>query len=191
MKIQIHIAGTKRSGKTTLAQKILAELERRHYHAIIFDIDEVRRTLFGEADKIAAIGSPENQRMHLDAHEWIFTVEIPNALRYEKIPIMVATHSHRALYERAVQIASTQKTELKFLLLETPDWNEVVKRARGDERSFSDTDDLEKDQKQKEAYLASTNQFNESYLSKDGNYLWIAQMPLEEMTETAMRYILD
>jgi len=189
LKIQIHIAGTKRSGKTTLARKIWTELERRNHHAVIFDIDDVRRTLFGEADKVAKIGSPENQRMHREAHEWIFSVGIPNAFRDGKIPIIVATHSRRALYERAVQTASIHGVELKFLLLETPKWDEVVKRACGDEHSLSDTNDLEKDA-QKEAYLASTNQFNESYQNREGNHLWVAQMPSEEMATVAMRYIL-
>lgn len=190
LKIQIHIAGTKRSGKTTLARKIWAELERQNHHAVIFDIDDVRRTLFGEADKIALIGSPENQRMHREAHEWIFTIGIPNALQDGKISIMVATHSHRALYERAVEISENHSTILKFIMLQTPLLEDTVRRAKTDDLSLSDTVDLENNPAAMEAYLTSTKRFEESYANRDGNYIWIPQGTPKGMTEIAMRYIL-
>lgn len=156
----------------------------------MFDIDTVRRELFGQADIDAPIGSPQNQRMHREAHEHLFSVLIPKTLKEGKTPIAVATHSRRIFYERAEAVAVEHGATLKFILLETPDLQETIRRAKSDEKSLSDTNDLEKDPEQMKAYLASTNQFNESYRDRTGNYLWIPQTSLNEMTTLALRYIL-
>lgn len=190
MKIQIHIAGTKRSGKTTIAVAVQSALIAKGLSVVMFDIDTVRRKLFGQEDIDAPIGSPQNQRMHREAHEHLFSVLIPETLKEGKTPIVVATHSRRIFYERAETVSVEHGATLKFILLETPDLQETVRRAKSDGKSLSDTNDLEKNPEQMKAYLASTELFLESYRGRDGNYLWIPQATQEEMTARAMRYIL-
>lgn len=129
--------------------------------------------------------------MHREAHEWIFNTGIPSAFREEKIPVMVATHSHRALYERAVETAEKHGAILKFLIVETPQIQEVVRRAKTDRDSLSDTNALENDAAQIREYLASTTHFEESYRDKSGNYLWIPQDTPEKMLAAALQYIFQ
>ncbi len=190
MKLQIHIGGTKRSGKTTLAELIQRDLKSREMNPVVFDIDEVRRDLFGPADTAAPIGSEANRVFHASAHWYILKALIPNAFRAGQTPIMVATHANRRYYEAARETAEGEGATLKFVLLETPTVEEAARRSRADTTSLSDTRDLEGDPTQMEAYLVSTLAFIESYREQQGNYFWIPQSSPDEMAALALHYIL-
>src|SRR3989344_1912189 len=142
LKTQIHIGGAKRSGKTTLARKLAWRLLRRNFTVALFDIDDVRRELFGQADIDAPIGSDDNKRMYAAAHEYLFKDAIPQAIRSGAIPIMVATHSRRELYDRAFEVSEKCRATLKFVLLEPPSIEETIRRAESDTTSVSDTKNL-------------------------------------------------
>ena len=191
MKIQIHIAGSKRSGKTSLGRKLRKSLAEYGFIPAIFDIDDVRRELFGKEDAKASIGSEANRRFHAAAYEHIFVVLIPKALTTGRLPITIATHANRTYYDRACAIADFYGAKLGFFLLEVPSFHEVIRRAAVDTESLSDTKDLLGNPAEKEAYLASTSMFETSYRGKPGKYVWIRQEDKEIMARNALAHLAD
>jgi len=165
-------------------------LLRRNFTVALFDIDDVRRELFGQADIDAPIGSDDNKRMYAAAHEYLFKDAIPQAIRSGAIPIMVATHSRRELYDRAFEVSEKCRATLKFVLLEPPSIEETIRRAESDTTSVSDTKNLAGDPDQMREYQLSTERFLESYKGKTGNYTWIPQGEPEKMVRKALRYVL-
>ena len=190
MKLQIHIGGTKRSGKTTLALRIKSALADRGVNPVLFDIDNIRRDLFGPADIAAPIGSEANRVFHASAHRYIFKALIPTAFRAGQTPVMVATHSNRMYYDAARETAESEGATLKFVLLETPSMEEAARRSCADIISLSDTRDLTENTAEREAYLASTRAFARSYREQPGDYVWVPQSSPDEMAAVALHYIL-
>ena len=195
MLLQIHIAGAKRSGKTTVARIVLQELRAQGFRAVIFDTDPIRQALLRAAHGVrnesveAPIGSELNKEFHPKACRRLFEAKIPRALKAGKTPIVTATHSRPWWYEEAERVAKQYSAKLRFIVLETPSLEETVRRARED-TSRSDTKDLT-NPVQLEAYLASTASFNATYAGFQKEHLLLRQNTPEVMARIALEYILQ
>lgn len=190
MQFQIHIAGTKRSGKTTVAQIIQEGLERAGCRTVILEVDNIRRALFGRLDAMAAIGSPENLALHLRALEAMFNVAIPGVLEVNGTPIVVTTHSRRRLYDTARKCAQQHAVPFRFIMLESPPYEEVQRRARADTSSLSDTRDFN-DPAVTEEYWVSRRRLEAEYaeLEIEKDLFRLPQGTPEQMTAAALRFI--
>lgn len=189
--LQIHIGGTKRSGKTTLALGMFQRLSVCGLKPVILDVDTVRRGIFGDDDERAKIGSPVNVRMHGCAMHTIFRVMIPTILTAGGTPITVATHSRRMNYLEARAIALRNRATLRYLLLDTPERDEVIRRKKADVASLSDSTDLIGDAAQLEAYRESCERFDTAYRDFTEPHLRIPQGDPAQMLDAAVQYIFS
>lgn len=190
--VEIHICGAKRSGKSTLAENLLPQLARFGFKPVVIDVDRVRRAIFGDEDMLAKIGSPENTRMHACAMRAIFKLLIPTSLVAGGSPIVTATHSRRENYYEAARIARDHGVQFRFIILETPETEELVRRSRiGSESDASDTDDLTRGD-QFESFQASLDRLSRSYGSDfEEAHIKITQSNPQEMAANALLYILE
>lgn len=185
--LQIHIGGTKRSGKSTLARYL--GLRLAPFHAVVRDVDDIRRSIFQQSDVAAKIGSPENQQFHSWAYNALFELVVPVVLEAGGTPIVTATHSRIECYYLALRLAKQYGARLKYILLEAPPWEEVVRRASCDRLSLSDTNDLSGDDEQIKAYRESAARFEQSYSNFQEPHLRIAQADIGTMVAKATEYI--
>lgn len=189
MQCQIHIAGTKRSGKTTVAQMISGGLERVGFNPVILEVDNIRRALFGRLDEMATIGSAENLALHLRALEAMFSVAIPGILEVGGTPVVVTTHSRRRLYDTARTCAEQHKVSFYFIMLESPPYEEVKRRAASDATSVSDTKDLD-DPAVVAEYWVSRRRLEEEYAGLKEEIFFVPQGTPEEMSRTVLSFIV-
>jgi len=136
--LQIHVAGAKRSGKTTLARALRSKLAERSFRPVLIDVDEVKGKLF-EGEDTGVPDSEKSWRCHALAVRAMFGV-VPYVLEAGGAPIVVATHSGRESYESACAISNAFHTELHFLVVEAPSVEEAAARARN--ASSSDQSDM-------------------------------------------------
>ncbi|KKT67284.1 MAG: hypothetical protein UW61_C0012G0004 [Candidatus Curtissbacteria bacterium GW2011_GWC1_44_33] len=182
--LQIHIGGTKRSGKTTIAKSLVVALERIGLRPVLLDVDEVRTEIFG-----GLTGMPDSEES-LRFHRWtmsaIFEALIPRVVRSGGLPIVVAGHSRIEYYQDAVRLSEHLGTELRFLLVEAPTIEEAARRAgqmkaddRSDMRDFSNPDI-------QEAFLNAIRRIKADYaLVADARLFRIPQGTPEEMFNLA------
>jgi hypothetical protein len=134
-RLQIHIGGAKRSGKTTLARAIADDM--RGMCPVIIDVDEVKVKIFGTETGLP--DSEESLRFHRWTQNAMYRVLLPAVIRGGGVPIVVETHSDISSYTAAQVISAQYQTELKFFLLEPPTLKEATRRAAA---SIGDNSDM-------------------------------------------------
>lgn len=190
-KIQIHIGGPQRTGKTTLARHLEHMLRQRSYQPVILDVDQTKTAIFGEN---APVGSDENAARQKCSYNALFGVRIPDVLSAGGVPIMTATHAQDPIHGRARAVADQHGAILRFILLEPVPIEEVARRAREDKESQSDMRDLETNPAARDTYLQTLARFERIYRSGTftAPHLWLPQgTPEEDMAVRALYYVLN
>ena len=188
--VQIHIAGCKRSGKTTLARNLAPLLEQAGYRSIICDVDEVKNRIFGAEKVMAALpDTPESLEMQSIAIETLFTICIPMVLILGGSPIIVMTHLRRTSYYRGRDIAAQYSIPFKFLLVKAPTLEEAKLRAQhirledqSDMRNFNNP-------KIVQSFLLYAKKIEGVYENFSESYMAVEQADPQEMAMNAFDYI--
>lgn len=189
--IQIHVGGTQRSGKTTLANLLEGKMVGLGFKPVILDVDHTKLTIFGPN---APIGSPENAARQRSSYNALFGLRIPDVLAAGGVPIMTATHAQDTIYARARQVAARYGAEARFILIESVSVSEATRRANADTTSTSDMRDLDTNEQARKTFLETCARFDRIYRNPDQPFihphLYLKQGTPEEMAERAMHYIL-
>jgi hypothetical protein len=195
---QIHIGGTQRTGKTTLARVVAEVLRTIHSvnyqlstrNVVEIDIDVTRTTIFRNSEPV--IGSSLQTWMQDCAMAAVFGLRIPDIVMADGIPVFTATHSRKHSYVGAKKTSERLGTKLVFILLETPPFEEFIRRCSTtlDHDKSDMRDPLENEQALRE-YWATVERFNETYQGFVEPHLVIKQGSLIEMARDALRYILQ
>ncbi|OGG79582.1 hypothetical protein A3A39_02465 [Candidatus Kaiserbacteria bacterium RIFCSPLOWO2_01_FULL_54_13] len=188
-RLQVHVAGAKRAGKTTLARKLMPFLEERGLHPVLLEVDEIKFKMFGSIDALP--DTPESLRLHGLALEIMFNIEVPIVLASGCIPLVVATHSSPQDFERAKHLSEKTGSSLRFIVLEPPTLEEAAIRAaaaqtddRSDMRDFAAPTI-------RESFLRSVEKIEATYRGlADPRVRWIAQSGPETMAREALNFIL-
>lgn len=187
---QIHIAGLVRAGKTTLARNLKTELEKLGYRVGVIEVDETRTGIFQNDEP--PLGSQLQKWMQACTYRTIFNFRIPDVLALGGIPIFAATHAHPDTYGQAEVIAKKMGAKLRFILLEQTDFEEMVRRCRSDNYSKSDMRDPLTNPEERKNWEDISRRIQETYgPSFSKPHIWIPQGTPEEMTNTALKYILE
>jgi len=203
MNPQIHIAGTTRTGKTTLAVNLVEALKKMGRNAVALDVDFTRVTTFGSDEP--ALGSlrpnenPEDKvkfdlqkKMQLWSYNNVFDLQIPIITAAGAIPIFTATHAWGPTYDRVKAVADKLGNKLRFILLEETSLDEMARRCMTDEKSKSD---MSGDPRENQTLLANWMDITKRiHLAYDNFAQPICRIPQgtpEEMTQAALAYILN
>lgn len=188
--VQIHFAGTQRTGKTIIALVVTKVLESIGFNPVLVDIDETRTTVFAENEP--RIGSPLQHLMHSWTYRVIFNFRIPDILKCNGTPVVAATHSHPENYQEAKRVSEGFGSALKFIILESPSIEEVARRCQNtSESDKSDMRDIIDDPNQRRVYEGTQRRFEKTYKELNGSYLRIPQGSIAEMAQKALDFILQ
>lgn len=201
-KLQIHIAGTTRSGKTTLGLNLVNALTNRGYRATLLDIDHTRTSTFGDDEPILGTLSPDTNADHKrqfalqkQMQGWsynnVFFVQIPLVTHLGAIPIFTATHARRHTYDLAEQVAQRLGNTFYFLLLDDPGLDEVARRCCTDTSSTSDMHDPLHNKTERDNYLAITHRLADSYTHFHRPLHHIRQASQDAMLADALSYLFS
>jgi hypothetical protein len=192
-KLQVHIAGAKRAGKTSLADNValaLSRIDDGELSAVVLDVDRMRIEKFGGMH--GAPGSEESLKEHSETMRWIFDLLIPQSIDNNVVPVTVAGHSSRYWFDEAKRISTEKQTKLKFLVLRPPTLEEAARRgAEADGDHQTDMQDFD-DPVVQEEFKKSVEKIEETYGAlQDPSLTRIDQGSKEQMTLQALQFILD
>lgn len=186
--LQIDIAGSKESGRTTLATNLVPLLQAHGFRPYVLDVHEVKYQLFG--DTAGLPDSEESLRQQRATLNAMFRVAAPAILALGGTPILTPTHSSRQSFDAAVRCAEKAGVALKFILLETPNIGEAARRASlhvGDHSDMHDFDIPEV----RESFIRNAARMAEAYGNiNDPRVYQLAQGDPNAMATEAMRFIL-
>jgi hypothetical protein len=202
-KVQVHIAGTVRTGKTTLANNLVNSFLKLGLPAAALDVDYTRTTTFGADEPILGSLDPTNnpadkakfdlqKKMQAWSYNNVFDLQIPMLSNAGVTPIFTATHAWAPVYDRVQKIADSLGNRLCFILLEETSLDEMVRRCMTDQNSKSD---MVGDPRENPTLLNNwkdiTHRIHEAYDNSTKPMLRVSQGTPEEMTGKAMTYILE
>lgn len=152
---------------------------------VVLDVDEVRTEIFGGMK--GTPDSPESMRYHIWTMEALFNCLVPSVITSGGVPIMVAGHSRKDQFDRAVEISSQLGTDLRFLIVEAPTLEEAMRRATevspDDHTDMCDFSDL----KIRDAFQAAVRRVENLYAGiHDPRVHRIPQGRPETMTQVAL-----
>ena len=186
--LQIHIAGSKRAGKTTLGTHLAEALNQMQMNPVLVDVDALRASVFGPLTQVP--DSDASLDVHLETIRFIFRWVIPSVITSGGTPIVVAGHSRAPQYDGALEISRRFNTSLKFLLLETPPLSEASLRGASTEKDRSDMRNFS-DRRIKESFLQSAFRINALYKEERGPHLLrLAQAAPKVVFRRALDFIL-
>jgi len=187
--LQIHVAGAKRSGKTTLAKGIFTALRGMNLRPVLVDVDDVKHKIFGNVT--AAPDSEESLRIQGWTLSAMFDVIVPAVLTAHGTPIVAATHSNHTTYANTKRISEDFGSSLKFLLLEAPTLEEAALRAQSAGASdLSDMKDFSNPLVRK-SFVDAARRVEESYADvKDSQVFRLKQGSPDSMVGVALEFIL-
>jgi predicted kinase len=191
-RLQIHVAGAKRSGKTTLATALaeaLSKTEGGAYKPKVLDVDRVRIELFGGMH--GAPDSEESKKEHAETMAQIYTSLLPQAIDAGFTPIVVAGHSHQKWLGEAEKISAEKHTKLTFLILRAPTIEEAARRAAAaPEENQTDMQDFN-DPMVRASFERSVTQVEDSYRNTTNPQVhWIEQDTVDKKAERALAFVL-
>ncbi len=200
---QVHIGGTVRTGKTTLARNLEKALMDMWHPAVAIDVDHTRTITFGADEPILGTLDPENKpedkvkfdlqkKMQAWSYNNVFDLQIPIITAAGAIPIFTATHAWAPVYDRVQKIADRLGNKLRFILLEETSLDEMARRCMTDTKSKSD---MSGDPRENPTLLKNwqdiTRRIHEAYDNFPKPLCRISQGTPEEMTKIALEYILE
>jgi len=196
--LQIHIGGTQRTGKTTLARTIgevlrtipVSPSRSARMRVVEIDIDVTRTTIFKDNEPV--IGSELQSWMQICAMNAAIELQVPDIVMAGGIPILIATHSRKTSYPKAKAVSQKLDTRLTFILLKAPSFEEFVKRcATTSDGDKSDMRDPLKNTQALKIYQETVDRFNETYRDFTESHLVIQQGSVIDMARTALKFILS
>ena len=201
-RVQVHIGGTTRSGKTTLGNNLCKALKELGHTGILLDIDHTRSLTFGKDEPILGTFSPDanaegkkNFQLQKQMQGWsynnLFFVQIPIVSLAGAIPIVTATHGRVGFYDDAQRTANELGNQLRFIILEDPGLKEVGRRCLRDTESKSDMHNPLNNHIERDNYESISRRIQEAFGSFERPLCMIRQGTPEEMTQHALTYILD
>lgn len=186
---QIHVAGAKRAGKTTLAKNLIPALAGNGSRPVLVDVDEVKANIFGTETGLP--DTAESARFHRWAREVIYNLLVPATIKAGGIPVVVETHSDLSYYLRALDISKRFGTTFKFILLEPPTLKEAGRRASGSAGDHSDMQDFGSEAV-RQSFNLSVAKVERAYAGVEGKHICrIPQGTPGEMAEQALRFIFS
>lgn len=195
-RLQVHIAGAKRSGKSTLADNVafaLTQIDDGKYRSVVLDVDRKRIEKFGGMH--GAPDSEESLKEHSETMRWIFDLLIPQAIQQNVIPVTSAGQSSLYWFQESKRIAEEHKTNLKFLVLRPPTIEEAARRAASAGDGYQTDMDNFDDPAVRESFEKSVAKIEETYtdpaLTADPALTRIDQGTPQEMTLQALKFILN
>lgn len=177
---QIHIAGAKRSGKTTLGTGLVDWLQTYGISSTLVDVDQVRAEIFGELIEVP--DSAESMQKHLVTIRAMYSSIIPRLLAVKGSPVVVAGHSRRDQYDEMVSLATKCGSTLTIFVVEPPSLAEAAERARS--MSSEDRSDMRDftDPRIQRSFIDSAERVATLYRSLDDPRIhWIKQGSSREM----------
>ena len=184
--LQIHIDGAKRSGKTTLANGITRELSKMGMRPVLIDMDEVRVKIFG-----TNTGLPDSEKS-LRYGDWVanamYETITPAVLSAGGTPILVLDHDRNQTYQKTKDLSDRLGTNLKFLVIKSPDIEEASRRSAKEEEHSDMKDFSHPDIRA--SFERSVERIRKSYDSfSSPDLLRIKQEIPEDMLRAAINFI--
>lgn len=189
-RLQIHIDGAKRAGKTTVAKGIVKILRAKGLQPVLIDMDEVRMKVFGRDT-----GKPDSPES-LGYRHWVAKamceVITPAVLDSGGIPIVVMDHDFEQTYDQIKKLSKNLGSSLKFIVLESPAFEEARNRSEfmvSDD--YSDMTDFS-DPEIRASFLRSAKRIDNYYRNiADPRFFRITQGSIEDMIAEIARFVLD
>jgi|SRR3989344_2712078 len=188
--LQIHIDGAKRAGKTTVAKGIINELKKRNLKPVLIDMDEVRTKIFGK--DTGKPDSAESLRYRHVIAKIICDVLTPAVLNSGGTPVVVMDHDFDQTYDQIKVLSRRFRTSLKFILVESPSFEEAKRRAElMSSDDYSDMVDWS-DKKIQASFIRSVNRVEDYYRKiTEPNLIKISQDNINQMIKKAVRFTLN
>ncbi|MEK7536882.1 MAG: hypothetical protein AAB584_00340 [Patescibacteria group bacterium] len=189
-RLQIHIDGAKRAGKTTVAKGIIEALRLKGLKPALVDMDEIRMKIFGENT-----GKPDSAES-LGYRHWVARamckVMAPAVLDSGGIPVVVMDHDFVETYEYIKELSRRFGFSLKFIVLESPDLEEAKRRSEfmlpddySDMKNWSDP-------AIRASFLRSAGRIDDYYKNiAESCLIRIPQSSVENMIREAVRFVFD